>query len=243
MWASAGAKPQRSPKGVAFWGVAEADAHITSGAVRERAPDPVIHQGTSSLSKTTVRIFRSVSGFPSFHQSFFALGSFVSRVQGVGRWTDTPELSGSCRVHSMSGLLAMLLQEIHVQVTRRFNPVFVRLDGQRADQAQTTVRIRKDPHHECPPFDFFVQPLQHIRRLQVFVMRPRQFVQIDNQIPIVPSNDKCAIHGIRGVAVLLALRKQSRKGLRRFFAAVLRRPRTGEPWRYHIGCSKQPARR
>ena len=77
----------------------------------------------------------------------------------------------------MSGLLAILLQEIHVQVTRRFNPVFVRLDGQRADQAQTTVRIRKDPHHQRPPFDFFVQPLQHIRRLQVFVMRPRQFVE------------------------------------------------------------------
>jgi hypothetical protein len=52
-----------------------------------------------------------------------------------------------------------------------FDPA--RLDGERADQAQTTVRIRKDPHHECPPFDFVVQPLQHIRRLQVFVMRPR----------------------------------------------------------------------
>ena len=36
----------------------------------------------------------------------------------------------------MSGLLAMLLQEIHVQVTRRFNPVFVRLDRQRADQGE-----------------------------------------------------------------------------------------------------------
>ena len=31
MWASAGAEPQRSPKGVAFWGVAEADALIRSG--------------------------------------------------------------------------------------------------------------------------------------------------------------------------------------------------------------------
>ena len=32
MRASAGAEPQRSPKGVAFWGVAEADALIRSGA-------------------------------------------------------------------------------------------------------------------------------------------------------------------------------------------------------------------
>ena len=63
----------------------------------------------------------------------------------------------------MSELLAMLLQEIHIQITCRFDPVFVRFDGERTDQAQTTARIGKDPHHEHSPFDFFVKPLQHVR--------------------------------------------------------------------------------
>jgi hypothetical protein len=67
----------------------------------------------------------------------------------------------------------MLFEVFHIQVSDRLDPVLVHFHGERPNQPQTGFDVREDAHDQGPPFDFFIQPLQQIRRFQVFVMLPR----------------------------------------------------------------------
>src|ERR1700675_2261348 len=51
-----------------------------------------------------------------------------------------------------------------------FEPVLMGLDGQGADQAQTALRVGKDPHHLSPAFNFFVQALEHVGALEMLMV-------------------------------------------------------------------------
>ena len=84
-------------------------------------------------------------------------------------------LTFSC--HLPHQLLFVLFQVLHIQISRGLNPVLVHLDGKRPDQAQAGRRVGEDAYHQRLPLDLLVQPLQEIRRLQIFVMLPWQAVE------------------------------------------------------------------
>jgi hypothetical protein len=48
------------------------------------------------------------------------------------------------------------------------------LDGQGADEVKATGLVGEDAEHVGPPFELFVEPLQHVGRLHVFVVLERQ---------------------------------------------------------------------
>ena len=102
------------------------------------------------------------------HLSHDAQLSLVScrRAEPVGR------LAKSGGGAEVSPLLLLFSEQVHVQVPRRFYPVLVHLYCQRPHQPKTARRIREDPHHQRPPFQLLVEPLQHVRRLQVLVVLP-----------------------------------------------------------------------
>src|SRR6266700_7753845 len=84
--------------------------------------------------------FFRVSAFsPPFQRKFFAPGSLIDPPSPVRSIHKVPLIFlSSCRHDSIGGLLAVLLQEIHVQITRRVNPGFVHLDGEGTNQTQAT---------------------------------------------------------------------------------------------------------
>ena len=53
----------------------------------------------------------------------------------------------------------MLLQMVHVEVARGFEPVLVHLDGQSPHQPQTALGIGKDAHDMGAALQLLVQPL------------------------------------------------------------------------------------
>jgi hypothetical protein len=82
-------------------------------------------------------------------------------------------------------LLLVLLQVIHVQVADRLQPILVRLHGECADQTQTAGGVGEDPHHMRATFDFLVQPLQHVGRFHVPMVRQRQPVERQRFLDVV----------------------------------------------------------
>src|SRR5262249_10442471 len=74
-------------------------------------------------------------------------------------------------------LLLVLAQIIHVEVTMLLEPVLVGLDGERPHQPQTAVAIGKDAHDLGAASDLLVQSLQHIGRLEMLVVLPRQPIE------------------------------------------------------------------
>ena len=75
------------------------------------------------------------------------------------------------------GLLLKLSEVVHIEIAVTFKKVLVDLDAQCADQAQTALRIGKNPHDMGAALDLLVQPLQHVRSLQMLVVLARQPVE------------------------------------------------------------------
>jgi hypothetical protein len=63
---------------------------------------------------------------------------------------------------------------IHVEIAGGLEPALVRLDGEGADQTQAARGVGKDPHDEGAALQLLVQPLQHVGRLHMLVVRQRQ---------------------------------------------------------------------
>ena len=60
-----------------------------------------------------------------------------------------------------------------------FQPGLVRFGTECPYQTEATGGIGKDPHDPRAPFDFLVESLQHVGRLQVLVMLARQTVEVE----------------------------------------------------------------
>jgi hypothetical protein len=75
-------------------------------------------------------------------------------------------------------LLLLFTQQVHIQIACGFDPVLVHFDRKCAAQAETAGGIGKDTHHQRPAFQFLVQPLEQVRRLQVLVVRQRKCVKV-----------------------------------------------------------------
>ena len=63
---------------------------------------------------------------------------------------------------------------VHVEVARRLQPVLVHLDGERPHQPQAALGVGKDAYDVSAPLQLLVQPLQHVGRFHVLVVRQRQ---------------------------------------------------------------------
>jgi len=77
-----------------------------------------------------------------------------------------------------AGLLLLLGEQGHVEVTVLFQPGFVGLDAQRQHQAQTTGRVREDAHDPGAPLDLLVQTLEQVGALQVLLVLAWQPVKV-----------------------------------------------------------------
>ena len=77
----------------------------------------------------------------------------------------------SCRLPQR--LLLVLGQVLHVRVAGAFEPVLVGLDRQRPHQ-QAAFRIGEDAHHMSAALQFLVQAFEHVGRLHMLVVLPRQ---------------------------------------------------------------------
>jgi len=53
----------------------------------------------------------------------------------------------------------------------------VRLGTERPDHPQAGIRIGEDPHNACPALDLLVKPLEHVGRLEIFLVGTRQAVE------------------------------------------------------------------
>ena len=76
--------------------------------------------------------------------------------------------------HGPQGLFLVLLQMVHVEITGRFKPVLVHLDGQCPDQPQAALGVGEDAHDMGAALEFLVQPFEHVGRFHMFMMRQRQ---------------------------------------------------------------------
>ena len=74
-------------------------------------------------------------------------------------------------------LLLVLAQIVHIEVAMLLEPVFVRLDRQCPHQPQAALAIGEDAHDMSAAPDLFVEALQHVGRLEVLMVLPRQAVK------------------------------------------------------------------
>ncbi len=88
----------------------------------------------------------------------------------------------------------------HVQIPVGLQPVFMGLDRQRSHQTQAALRVRKHPDDVRPALDLLIEALQHVRRLQVFVVLARQAVERQGLL------DRVGTVGILGERQVSALR-------------------------------------
>ena len=91
-------------------------------------------------------------------------------------------------------LLLHLCQQAHVQVPVRLDPVLVRLDRKGSDEAQATFLVREYPDDLGPPFDLFIEPFQHVGRLQMLVMPERKSVEIIDEFLVIYFNKRMLLY-------------------------------------------------
>ena len=73
----------------------------------------------------------------------------------------------------MQQVLRLLLGEVHVEVAVVFEPPLVGFRAERPDQSETARRVGEDADHPGTALDLLVEPIEEVRRLQVFVVLPR----------------------------------------------------------------------
>ena len=67
-------------------------------------------------------------------------------------------------------MLTLFAKHFHVQVAVGFDPVLVDFDRQRTDQPQGAVLIGKDSDDMGAAFELLVDPLEHVRAFEMFVV-------------------------------------------------------------------------
>lgn len=66
--------------------------------------------------------------------------------------------------------IALLAQRFHVQITMDFDPILVNFERHRPDQPQGAVLIRKHADDMGSALRLLVDPLEHVRAFEMFVV-------------------------------------------------------------------------
>ena len=71
----------------------------------------------------------------------------------------------------------MLAKHFHIQVAMGFNPILVDFDRMRPNEPQAALLIRKDSNDMSAAFKLLIDPLEHVRAFEMFVVLSWQAVK------------------------------------------------------------------
>lgn len=67
-------------------------------------------------------------------------------------------------------MLTLFAKHLHVQVAVSLNPVLVDFDRQRPNESQGALLVWKDADDLGSAFEFLIEPLEHVRALEMLVV-------------------------------------------------------------------------
>ena len=81
-------------------------------------------------------------------------------------------------------MFQVFAEQFHVQVAVLVDPLLVDLHGQGADQPQAALFVGEDAHEQGAAYDLLVEPLEHVGRLEVFVVLAGQPVKGEGLVDV-----------------------------------------------------------